>query len=489
MRLSLNPPPQALLNWIEAQSAPKRESHTNRVPVSYPVSLEKDVHAMLAVLDPDMGYDDWVKVGMALHNGGYDVGVWESWSAQGTKYKIRECKNKWGSFDGSGNVTMGTLVHLARAAGYAYQGMPLSMKNNALPLSPIPKNPIKIYHWSELDTLPKRQYLIKGWLEQGGMSVVYGASNSGKTFIALDMACHIALGWDWRDHRVKQGSVVYIAGEGGLGIHERLTAFQRHHQHENHPNVYVAPSSVPLCKGDSLHTDFLGCLKDIPDIQLIVVDTLARSMGAGDENSASDMGSFIQNCDSIRQHTKAHVMVIHHSGKEEIRGARGHSSLKAAVDTEIRVTQNDGLITASIMKQRDGKTGLELHFSLKEYEVARDEDNGAVNSCVLIDSHTGKPSNPLSTQAKKAHELLIDLLLDKGKTLIPRSGMKSQNVVQIQDFEAHCQRAHLCKSDNPDSFKRAFARVRETLQTKGYTTEWGDYIWRTDKPDKSGQTE
>ena len=58
------------------------------------------------------------------------------------------------------------------------------------------------------------------------MSVFYGASGCGKTFLALDLAAHVALGWNWRERKLKQGTVIYIAAEGGLGIEERLTGFR-----------------------------------------------------------------------------------------------------------------------------------------------------------------------------------------------------------------------------------------------------------------------
>ena len=221
----------------------------------------------------------------------------------------------------------------------------------------MPELSFPIYHWSELSKLRRRKYLIKGLLDQGGMSVIYGASNSGKTFIALDIACHIALGWAWQGRKTKRRAVVYIAAEGGLGIVERLNAFRIHKKLEGFADLYIIPSSLTLCgENDDLET-LLSCLDAIPNIVLIFVDTVARALGGGNENSSEDMGAFIKNCDLIREHTKAHVSAVHHCGKDEGRGARGHSSLKAAIDTEIYVTQKEGVISAEVTKQRDGKTG------------------------------------------------------------------------------------------------------------------------------------
>ncbi|EEW57677.1 regulatory prophage protein [Ruegeria sp. TrichCH4B] len=70
---------------------------------------------------------------------------------------------------------------------------------------------------------------------------------------------------------------------------------------------------------------------------LIVVDTLSRVMGDGDENTAPDIADLVKNLDVLRRRTGSNIMLIHHSGKDIARGARGHSSLRAAVDTEIEL--------------------------------------------------------------------------------------------------------------------------------------------------------
>lgn len=61
-------------------------------------------------------YDDWVRVGMALHSVGDDslLNDWIQWSAGSGKFKAGECEHKWASFKSdSGGVGLGTLYHLA----------------------------------------------------------------------------------------------------------------------------------------------------------------------------------------------------------------------------------------------------------------------------------------------------------------------------------------------------------------------------------------
>ncbi len=120
-------------------------------------------------------------------------------------------------------------------------------------------------------------------------------------------------------------------------------------------------------------------------VKMIVIDTLSRAMSGANENSPEDMTKFIGNCDQLRELTGAHVATVHHSGKDKAAGARGHSSLRAATDTEIELDYNEetGLRTAKATKQRDLETGAIFNFKLKVIELGQDDDGDAVTTCVI----------------------------------------------------------------------------------------------------------
>ncbi len=172
-----------------------------------------------------------------------------------------------------------------------------------------------------------RRYLVKGWLERGALSVLYGESNVGKTFLALDLAMHVAAGCQWHGVRVQGGPVVYIAGEGGRGIRNRIEALRcalPNLTRGAEKGFHLLPVSVDLCRADG--DALVKVLQSLPSSPaLVVVDTLARAMGEGDENSGQDMGAMIRTLDLIRGETGAHVLVVHHAGKDTSKGARGHS--------------------------------------------------------------------------------------------------------------------------------------------------------------------
>ena len=111
-----------------------------------------------------------------------------------------------------------------------------------------PKRRFPIYIWGALSTLPKRKSLVKGLIDQTAMSVIFGASNSGKTFVAVDLGANVARGEVWRGRRVEQGAVVYIAAEGGLGIEERFAALARHRGiNPGKTPLYVIPAAIDMC--------------------------------------------------------------------------------------------------------------------------------------------------------------------------------------------------------------------------------------------------
>jgi hypothetical protein len=120
-------------------------------------------------------------------------------------------------------------------------------------------------------------------------------------------------------------------------------------------------------------------------VGLIVVDTLSRAMAGGNENSPEDMGALVRNLDTIRQHLPAHVAVVHHSGKDAARGARGHSLLRAATDTEIEVSREIGSSTSSarVTKQRELELGDEFPFTLVPVELGANRRGKPVTSCVV----------------------------------------------------------------------------------------------------------
>lgn len=250
-----------------------------------------------------------------------------------------------------------------------------------------PKRPLDLEWFDDVEPVLGGAYLVKGLLDVAVMAVVYGPSNSGKTFWTIDLAYHIAIGAPWRGRRVIQASVLYLAAEGGRGVINRVAALKQAH------GVLDVPLAVKRAGLDLLHdqadlqhiVDLSAEVKaKLPDApHLIVIDTLSRVMAGGDENSAADMTALIRNIDAIRAATNATTLLVHHTGKDAARGARGHSSLRAATDTEIEIANEDGARAAVVTKQRDHNGGETFAFDLESVTLGTDQDGDDVTSCIV----------------------------------------------------------------------------------------------------------
>jgi hypothetical protein len=126
-------------------------------------------------------------------------------------------------------------------------------------------------------------------------------------------------------------------------------------------------------------------------------------MRGGDENSAADMGALNDAVTALIEATGAAVLLIHHSGKDANKGARGSSALLGAVDTEIEVS--GGQLRAT--KQRDMAPGEPIGFKLQPVTVGEDEDGDPLQACVVVpDAAPAASRRQLTGQTKDAEDAL-----------------------------------------------------------------------------------
>ena len=64
-------------------------------------------------------------------------------------------------------------------------------------------------------------------------------------------------------------------------------------------------------------------LQPLGPLSLVFIDTLARATPGANKNSGEDMGKALGHSRTIRQITGPLVCLIHHSGKDQAKGARG----------------------------------------------------------------------------------------------------------------------------------------------------------------------
>jgi hypothetical protein len=230
----------------------------------------------------------------------------------------------------------------------------------------------------------KASWIIKNVIPNANLGVIYGASGSGKSFFAFEMAAAIARGIEWRGHKTTKSKVCWVAAEGQEDMRKRVAGYCLHHgvDPKELTNLYFvanAPNMMEL-------TDARALVKQIRiqgEFDLVVMDTLAQVMPGGNENSGEDMGKVLGHCKEITRLTGAMVELIHHSGKDESRGARGWSGLRAACDFEFEVIRADEERVAIITKLKGGADGGEFGFRLETIVVGEDEDGDDETTCVV----------------------------------------------------------------------------------------------------------
>lgn len=226
--------------------------------------------------------------------------------------------------------------------------------------------------------------LIEGLLDQGAMSMLYAPPGAGKTFVTIDLLYHISAGKPWAGRKVAKGLAVHLAAEGGGGVRKRYKAYDV---------TYGCGPDLPLVLisvSADLRSNKVDCNRLIATIRaaeahfgmpcsILAIDTMSRVMAGGDENSSVDGGALVKNIDEVRAAIKAHTMLIHHTGKNDAKGARGWSGFKAALDTELEI--KDGAL--HVTKQRDLEFAPPIPFSLKSVDLGRDVNGNPVSSAVV----------------------------------------------------------------------------------------------------------
>lgn len=213
----------------------------------------------------------------------------------------------------------------------------------------------------ELLRQPAQVWRVLRVIPGRGLVVLWGASGSGKTFTVLDLACAIVRGMRWAGRRTRRGAVAYVAAEGHL--RDRLDAYLQDNdlQASDLSGLRVLDSSVNLLDQtadvDSLLAGLREVVAEAGSLAIVVIDTLNRVMPGGDENSSEDMGAVIAAAKLIEREFDCVVLFVHHSGKDEAKGSRGHSSLKGATDAEISVKRDGDVRTVTAEKVRDGADG------------------------------------------------------------------------------------------------------------------------------------
>jgi KaiC/GvpD/RAD55 family RecA-like ATPase len=318
--------------------------------------------------------------------------------------------------------------------------------------------------------------LVEDLMGTGAVVLVYGPPGCGKTFLVLDLGLAIAKGDEWFGRAVRKGRVIYVAAEAGQTIRNRIAAWTTESIGLAEPEdikFEVVMSPVDLCH--LKQGDVGRLIEAIGSADVVIIDTVSRAMGGGNENAPDDMGAFIMALDLLRNATGATIIAVHHTGKDEERGSRGHSALTCAADTWIEVNKFGlGVSMARVVRQRDGPGGGEIAFQLRQVVLGEDQRGKPVTSCVVdpadyMPDQPGKAARPITGQAKTALDLLKKAIIEKGVTV---DGVCRVPIVVWRDYAEKSK-----KLGEGDPFRQAWKRVQAKLFEGCHVSLGDEYAW------------
>jgi hypothetical protein len=343
------------------------------------------------------------------------------------------------------------------------------------PPSAVPTVPDHGFQWaSDFCQQPTEPtYLIRGVLDLESTSFMFGDSEAGKSFVAIDRACHVAHGMRWLGKKTKKGIVLYVAGEGKAGLAKRVKAWHEYHG-LNLSDALIALRTVPaaLCDPKAV-TQLISHIQQFVEGMtekpvLIELDTLAKNFGAGyDENSPKDMAAFVAGMDALKRATGAAVSVIHHPGHGNKDRGAGSKNLPAGVDFSFKVEKSgksvdDFVTTMTFEKVKDGEKPKPVSWKWQRQTlpwVEQDDDDCwvPVNSIVLVPTQAAPSTR--STKLTRPQQTALDALT----AIIPNG----DNHALIADWRNAAIEAGITLSESRQGKHAAFNRAVDALVDAG----------------------
>jgi hypothetical protein len=412
--------------WTAKSVAPDRNTPDRKIddPFAQHAEPVKDLTpaqvewVVSRIANNEDDYDRWLSVLCAVHHqlGDDGIEVARVYSEKSSKHVTEVFEAKYASL-GAYSGPMTTLRSFLPEAGQPPKPEP------DLPTGATESDPFPFYAGDEYaQGFENVSEMVEDLLPDQGTGMVYGASQSGKTFWAMDIAFHVHNGEKWRGKDVKQGPVFYIAAEAGRGIRKRIAAYKAVNSDS------VAPFFADTAP-DLLDLTWVKRIRDSIVLRggasLVVIDTMSASF-TGDDSSQQETAVMVQNCSNLAKSLECLVLFVHHSKKD---GAswRGSGVLYNDNDVVVEISadgEGDARThCAHVVKQRDDEAGQKFGFRLVKSGTLGKKPNGKPITSCTIEQTDGKPvkktgkksggsdfeNNPQYGQARHYLDILADL--------------------------------------------------------------------------------
>ena len=349
-----------------------------------------------------------------------------------------------------------------------YEGVDWDGKDKRKPAN---KPGLRLLSYSEMEAMPEPEWLVDGVIQRQSTALMFGKSNSFKSFLGIDIGLSVESGRDWHGNAVKPGGVLFVATEGANGVGRlRIPAWYEHHgiPHEDR-RAFLYPREIRLDVVDDVSA-LIDAMKQSGPFALVVLDIFGGSM-AGSEIEDKTARAWVHGIQRILRETGASILTVAHTGWQDDTRARMHTHFWGSFDTRLRVEGDKDALTATLTVERhkDADSTGQWGFRL----------TAAGESLVPVSDASVKPSKArnLSGKQRIALEALDDALAAQGQI---RTGTDWPPcpVVLVEHWREAFYRHGLTSGDNPDTRKKAFQRARDAMMERGVIRIFDEHVWR-----------
>lgn len=351
------------------------------------------------------------------------------------------------------------------------------------------KDRFNVTWFDDVDKSPAKEWIVKDVIGAGEFSLWVAKPGTAKSALLCDIGCHIAAGLDWHGRKVKPGLAIFFAAERKAVTERRVAAWAKRHGVTGIPFAVVG-GKLDLTNGlidaKALAIAIKQCeQKSGLPCHLVILDTVTRTFGAGDQNSSKDMQRFIKSADELTLATGAHVAAIHHSGWVGDRG-KGAVDLDGAVDVSFGIdvvgTGPTKVFTLKNTGANDGQEGQVTAFKLESVDLGTDADGNVTTAPVVVPADASKQDGSnLKGNAGKALDALRHAINEDGESPpdaspgFPEGIVAARRDVWRNRFYAD---AWIKEPDaTEDALSRRFRRAITELQETKAIGECGQWFW------------
>lgn len=421
---------------------------------------------------------------------------------KGQEYVIK-ARNLYGTATRTSSTNGDVTLHMA-------SGNLMVVKRSELEKAPPPRDrgmkppkpPMRILSYADMIAMPDPEWLVEGLIQEQTSALLFGKSNSFKSFLAIDIACSIATANDaegrhWHGFDIPtDGPVLYVATEGSRGVaKQRVPGWYEAHNipEDERDQLDLYPEEIALDDDNAVNDLLRSCAIQSFNsgrdnewtnhshvYKLVVIDIFGASM-MGPETSDETARAWVRNINRIMREMKCAVLTVAHTGWADQTRARMHTHFWGSFDTRlIAEGDKDSLTTVlKVDRHKDADSTGEWGFRLDKVTLPNGQTTLVPRLCDQVET---KQKRRVSGKPYTALQALSEALIDQGRT-IAGPNYPSCPVVTIDQWKVMCGRHGLTDSDNPEAFRKAFNRAKTALIDKGLVKQFDDNVWKVSTDD------